>query len=165
MPFKDSVTRSLDAADGYAQLGMWSDGLAELDQLSADEGISAPALSLRLAIYVGLQRWEECALLAQGMVRGGSEAPAAYLLGAYALRRWRSLAEAEAFLRQGEKVLNHDATFHFNLACYACQLGNISEARARLQIAYELDPALRERAAEEEDLQPLRKASLFISKP
>jgi len=46
------------------------------------------------------------------------------------------------------------AIFHFNLACYECQLGNLAEAKIRLQRAFELEARYRLRGLGDEDLEP-----------
>jgi hypothetical protein len=47
------------------------------------------------------------------------------------------------------------AVFHFDLACYECQLGDFVSAKVRLQRAIELRGDLRLRALEDEDLRAL----------
>jgi len=45
------------------------------------------------------------------------------------------------------------AVFHYNIACYDCQLGNLEEAKSRLKRAFELEPRYRMKALEDEDLE------------
>jgi hypothetical protein len=45
------------------------------------------------------------------------------------------------------------AILHYNLACYECLLGDVEVAKVRLQHAFKLDPTLRMKALEDEDLQ------------
>jgi hypothetical protein len=47
------------------------------------------------------------------------------------------------------------AIYQYNLACYECQLGNLAEAKTRLQRAFEAEPKYRLRSLEDEDLEPL----------
>lgn len=68
------------------------------------------------------------------------------------------MAEAKAFLRQGEGMPSGNATFNYTTACFECQLGNIPAAKARLEVACRLDPKLREMAVKEEDLTPIWQA-------
>ena len=71
------------------------------------------------------------------------------------MRRFRNIEQAKAVLLSGEPVLNREALWHFNLACYDCQLGNLEEAKERLQKAFKLDANYRLMALDDEDLQPL----------
>jgi hypothetical protein len=45
--------------------------------------------------------------------------------------------------------------FHYNLACYECQLGEIEVAKAQLKHAFKSDPSWRSAALADEDLEPL----------
>jgi Tfp pilus assembly protein PilF len=47
------------------------------------------------------------------------------------------------------------AIFHYNLACYECQLGDIDGAKERLRRTFEIDADFREIALEDADLKPL----------
>jgi hypothetical protein len=47
------------------------------------------------------------------------------------------------------------AIFHYNLACYECQLGDLEGAKARLKRAFELEQGFRTLALDDEDLRPL----------
>ena len=47
------------------------------------------------------------------------------------------------------------ATFHCNLACDECQLGNLKEAKTRLKGGFQLDPEHRVKAPDDEDLEVL----------
>jgi hypothetical protein len=47
------------------------------------------------------------------------------------------------------------AIFHYNLACYMCQLGELEKAKVRLHRAFKLDPGLRVMALDDEELKPL----------
>ena len=48
------------------------------------------------------------------------------------------------------------AIFHFNLACYFCQLGDPEKAKTTLHRAFKLDPGMRVMALDDEDLKQLR---------
>jgi Flp pilus assembly protein TadD len=75
---------------------------------------------------------------------------------AYATRRSRSIAEAEAILRAARARFPREAILPYNLACYASQLGRLDEARALLAEATALDESLKDLAAQDPDLLPLR---------
>ena len=47
------------------------------------------------------------------------------------------------------------AIFHYNLACYMCQLGELEKAKVRLHRPFKLDPGLRVMALDDGDLKPL----------
>lgn len=110
---------------------------------------------LRLDTLQTLKRWEECAVLGQEAASRYPDCGAIYLVTAYAIRRAQSLPAARDFLLLAEDELGDEAMFHFNLACYACQLGDLQEAERRLEMAFEIDPKYRSQALEDEDLRPM----------
>jgi tetratricopeptide (TPR) repeat protein len=74
-----------------------------------------------------------------------------------ALRRFGArdqLAEA-VFLLDAWAKHPREPMIHYNLACYACQMGSIDEAKKYLAQAFKLAPGIRSLAFEDEDLQPL----------
>src|SRR4051812_13447381 len=74
---------------------------------------------------------------------------------AYATRRADSIEAARLILLQAAERLPNIAIFHYNLACYECQLGDIETAKERLRRAFEIDPDFRCIAVEDSDLEPL----------
>jgi Tfp pilus assembly protein PilF len=48
-----------------------------------------------------------------------------------------------------------NATIHFNLGCYLCQLGDNERAKAHVARAVELDLDFRSKALDDPDLEPL----------
>lgn len=74
---------------------------------------------------------------------------------AYALRREKSVAEARRVL--GEAVLYHPAfaPILFNLACYACAMGDVEFARELLPKVFAIDNDFKDVALDDEDLEPI----------
>jgi predicted Zn-dependent protease len=145
----------LTAAEGYAELGMWQDAWDELEEIAPDQRHGPSIMTVRVTILLAMKRWESAAMIAESLITRGSMDGQLYLDAAYAVRRSRSLPEAHALLLRGEPLLSKQAVFHFNLACYECQLGNLEEAKRRLARAFALDAGYRLRALDDEDLQPL----------
>ena len=148
-------SRTLLVATGYAELGMWSEAWDELEAIDDAARVSFDVLALRLEVLVQLKRWEPAAILADSLIAKGVTAAEIFLNGAYAVRRCRSLTEAKEFLLKGPHLAGKDPHFHFNLACYECQLGNIPAAKEQLEHAFKLDASLREDALDDPDLEPL----------
>ena len=63
---------------------------------------------------------------------------------------------SEAILRDAETHHPDEPTIQFNLGCYACQRGDLTEARRRVERAIALDGDFRRQAREDADLAPLR---------
>ena len=59
------------------------------------------------------------------------------------------LLKAEAIHGENSAIL------HYNLACYACQLGDIEEAKSRLSTACKMDPQFKATALDDPDLEAM----------
>jgi hypothetical protein len=59
------------------------------------------------------------------------------------------------WLLEAVERMPDEATLHYNLACYDCQLGDLPAAKARLTHAISLEPARQAMALDDEDLVPL----------
>jgi Tfp pilus assembly protein PilF len=148
----------LSHARGYIELGLLAEAAAELDQLPAPASGDDEVLQLRLVILSEQGHWIELRGVAGELVRRQPANAEAWITFAYATRRARSLAEAEAILREAELRHPREATIQFNLGCYACQRGDLTEARRRVDAATALEPLFRAAVETDPDLAPLRAA-------
>jgi Flp pilus assembly protein TadD len=150
--------RRLSHARGYLELGMVAEAEAELAHLTGPDAELPEALTLRLAVRHEQEDWPAVRDLARALVRHESAEAAVWVTLAYATRRADSLIAAEIILLQAEKHFPQEATIQFNLGCYACQRGDVKEARRRVGQAITLEEKFREIAATDPDLAPLREA-------
>lgn len=148
--------RRLAHARGYLELGMVAEAAAELDRVPAPERDSLEALALRVAVLQEQQDWPQLAKLAGEFARRAPTEVAAWVTWAYATRRAQSLAAAETILLEAEGHHAAEPTIQFNLGCYACQRGDLAEARRRVDAAIALDHDFRALAGTDPDLAPLR---------
>jgi len=82
--------------------------------------------------------------------------PVFFINSATCLHELGRTTEARELLLAGPPSLRERPLYHYNLACYEAQLGDLEEARRRLARAVELRPDLAERATTDPDLAPLR---------
>ncbi len=150
-----AYARQLRAAQGYAELGMIPDALAELDDIAPEFRSRLEAYVLRLEILQAAKRWPEGASAGREALELFPGCGALYLMTAFAVRRSQGLEEAKALLTSAENLLAEDAMFHYNLGCYECLLGNRRVAETRLLRALHLDPKYREIGMKDEDLQAM----------
>jgi Tfp pilus assembly protein PilF len=148
--------RRISHAQGYLALGLVAEAAAELEHLSPPDADRPEALAVRLAVLLEQQRWADARTLAQDIVRRTPGEPAFWVNWAYATRRAVSIEAAERILREAELQHPVHAMIQFNLGCYACQRGDLTAARARIDRAIALDPRMAELAATDPDLAPLR---------
>jgi len=147
------IERSLLAAQGYIELEMPEEALAELDALPAGEQQREEVLQLRLFVLMRGRLWlpalEVCALLREIYPDGST----GYIHGAFCLHEIGRTAEAKEVLLAGPPSLSKEATYHYNLGCYDAVLGNRTEAEEHLKTSFLLDRKFREIAKYDPDLK------------
>ena len=146
----------LSHAQGYLGLGMVAEAAAELDRLPEPEREEAPALALRIAVLQERCEWPALRALAAKFVRLAPHEAGAWITWAYATRRAESLAAAETILLDAERLHPQEPTIQFNLGCYACLRGALTEARRRVDRAVARDQTFAALAATDPDLEGLR---------
>jgi lipopolysaccharide biosynthesis regulator YciM len=150
------IHRRLVAAVGFAELSLFQDAVQELEELPDELKEITVVLATWLEVYQRWQKWSEASSVAMRLAEmepGESNWPVAL---AYAIRRSRGLVFAQEILVQAGKIFPDCATIHFNLACYAAQLGHLDEARLRLRRAIQLDRGFADLAKTDPDLKPIR---------
>jgi len=145
-------------ARGYLGLGMIAEASAELDQVPPEMAQEMDVLVLRALVLQEQGAWPALRNVASELVLRQPMEPGWWVTWAYATRRSQSLAAAEAILIEGERAHPDEATIQFNLGCYACQRGDLAEARRRVDRAIALEPSFRKTAESDPDLAPLRAA-------
>ena len=141
---------------GYLGLGMIEDASAELDQVPPDMTRKTEVLALRALVLQEQAKWPTLVGVASELVLRLPMEPGWWIAWAYAARRSQSLAAAEAILLEAERTHPQEASIQFNLGCYACLRGDLTEARRRVDQAIALERSFREAAATDPDLAPLR---------
>lgn len=154
-----SNAHRLQAAIGWLELGLPAEARAELDQLPLEAQHQPQLLELRWMIEARLQEWPKALAAAEKLMAARPDDAASWLHLAYALRRVPEggLERAQTALRPAFEKFPAEATIPYNLACYACQLGKLEEARAWLARAIERGGRkhIREMALRDSDLLPL----------
>jgi len=147
-------------ARGYLGLGMIKDAAAELDQVPSDLAGETELLALRAIVLQEQANWPVLVDVAGELVRRQPAEAGWWVAWAYAVRRSQTLAAAEAILLDGERKHPQEPAIQFNLGCYACLRGDLTEARRRVDQAIALDPSFRDAATSDPDLAPLRASEL-----
>ena len=111
---------------------------------------------LRSLVLQEQKHWVRLVPLAAGLAKEKPDDPGWWIMWAYATRRATTLAEAEKILLEAETHHPKEATIQFNLGCYACQRGDLTTARKRVDHAIALDDHFRDAAVTDPDLAPLR---------
>jgi tetratricopeptide (TPR) repeat protein len=143
------------AATGYVELGMFLEADTELDRIDPFNRAAPEVLALRIAIYLGLEKWELMQEIAKRLVEFQPNDTQWTISLAYATRRANSIQAAKKVLLNAEPRFPEEPLIKYNLACYFCQTGDISTAKSYLKKAFEIDLNWRMAALEDEDLKPL----------
>jgi tetratricopeptide (TPR) repeat protein len=152
MPLDPLDRKHLQAATGYAELGMFLEADAELERIEPLSRSVPEVLALRIDIYRGLERWELMAQIAKRLCEFDPGELQWVVSYAFATRRSVSIDVAKTILLESVKTFPREAVILFNLACYECQLGQIESAKDYLQRVFSIDPGWRIAALEDEDL-------------
>lgn len=149
--------KTLTAAQGYLELGMPREALAELNGLSDEGAASPPGVELRIVILLKLHRWKAAAASARRLCRLMPEQPAGFIHLAFCLHELGETVRARDVLRKAPASVRKDATCCYNLACYEAVLGELDAARIHLAQSISIDKRFRDFARQDSDLAALHK--------
>lgn len=151
----DEVQWGLQRTDGFLDLKMWARASQELSKIPTKHRDNTPYQELALRLAMEERQWQEAAGVARLLQQRVPEEPAFWVQLAYTTRRAQDLPAAESILQEALERFPSVAIIPYNLACYACQSGNLERAAGYLDQAFSLDDAFRELARADEDLKPL----------
>ena len=160
MVVEPQIQRRILASSGFADLGLYQEAVDELEEIPEQAKDSLPVLAAWLEVYQSWQKWGEALAVADRLTQKDPEDPSWFVALAYATRRARGLLSAREILQEAAEKFPRCAVVHFNLGCYAAQLGELEPARRYLAAAIGLDRSFAELAKSDPDLEPLRSARL-----
>lgn len=149
--------QALLAAQGYLELGMVEEALAELALVEISHLSDPDIVELRLHILIQGKHWLEASIAAEELLRHHEDALPGYIHGAFALHELGRTAEARDLLLKGPSILREDPTFHYNIGCYEAVLGNREAAIESLRQSFSLNKSFREFAKYDPDLAIIAK--------
>ena len=152
-----STRRHLQYASGHIELGMFKEAAAELEAIKPSDQVLPAVISVRIDLHMHAKQWNQVIIFAKELSRLTPEDDKGWISHAFALRELELIEEAQAVLQEAE-LLHWEkcGVLHYNLACYACLLGNKPEAKRRLAIAVKMDKAWKQSALEDPDLKAMR---------
>lgn len=130
----------------------------EIENLAPELKSSSAVLGVRLQIYRFAEKWSLMEVVARELWKRHPNEPVYWHDLAWAVRRADSIKAAQKILLDAADRFPGDAMTHFNLGCYACQLGDMDQAKTRVGKAIELDAKFKLLALDDPDLEPLWKA-------
>ena len=146
------------AAQGWLELGDHREAMGELEKLSPSLGSHPDVLETRWQICARQGQWEAALDIASSLTDVKPEHPVAWIHRSFALHELKRTLEARENLSRVIDRFPEDETMRYNLACYECQLGNLSTAMEWLGKALGLGDRqqILRMAMDDSDLAPLR---------
>lgn len=158
-----SDRRHLDAAQGWIGLGLHAEAENELWQIAPAYRQHPEFLETRCQIFAHDKRWVECLQTAKAILDRDPESAMGHIQLAYALEHLEGTRVAYETLRPAADKITDSITIFYNMACYACELGRVDEARKWLAKTFEMSESddcewglfYRNMAKEDLQLRPL----------
>lgn len=152
----DPHERSIIAAQGYLELGMFGEAWREIHSMPEALRESPEVLELSALSLMGERRWEEALEVARRLRRDRPDDPGGFIHEAYCLHELRRTREALDTLLNGPASLHEKPVYFYNAACYRAQLGQLNDAVELLALAFKMDESLRRSAKHDPDLASLK---------
>lgn len=148
-----NLDKTLLAAQGYFELGMMEESLAELGNLPLQLQGRLDVLQMRLCACMRIHRWLEALLASEKLCELQPHEAMGYIHAAFCLHELGRTEDARSILLAGPTALRREATYHYNLGCYDAALGNLEAAQTHLQASFKLDGKFRDYAKTDPDLK------------
>jgi tetratricopeptide (TPR) repeat protein len=147
----------LQAAQGWLELGNHIEANEELEKITPQLRSHVDVLVVRWAIYAAANKWELAIEVARIIAQLMPESPFGWIHWAFSLHELKRTDEARSILLPVLERFPDEYLMRYNLACYACQLGNLKEAWQWLEKAIDLAGTtdVRAQALDDPDLEPL----------
>lgn len=145
----------VQAACGYAELGMFRESIAELDAIEPRMQNRPEVLQLRLHHLMRNKRWMQALRVSKALCRVAPDCGTGFLHAGFCLHQLGKTAEAKKLLITGPVALLKEPIYYYNMGCYEALLGNVDGAHENLQISFRMDSSFRELARKDPDLTAL----------
>jgi tetratricopeptide (TPR) repeat protein len=157
------LTRAIEEAEGYAELGMLEHALRALQRRGSLVHGNGRACYLLGEAFRELSRYEEALLPLQRSADLMPDDIHVWLALGWCYKRTGQLAKAIESLERAVKVDPSEGILHYNLACYWSLARNRNLALQYLSRALELDCNFRDMIADEADFDAIRHDAEFIA--
>ncbi len=137
-------------------MGLINEASDEIEAIEGDDRLALDVLRFRVDLYMAAKQWDMVIAVAMPVCAVAPGDANAWVHWAYALRELQRVEEARDVLLKAEPLhADKEPVIHYNLACYYSLLGDIPEAKRRLEIACRADEEWRKSAIEDPDLKAL----------
>jgi Flp pilus assembly protein TadD len=146
---------NVQAACGYAELGMYKESIAELDAVEDRFQNRPEVLQLRLHHLMREKRWGKALRVSQLLCRVAPDCGTGFLHAGFCLHQLGKTAEAKNLLVTGPVALLKEPIYYYNMGCYEALLGDVDGAKENLLISFRMDSSFRELAKKDPDLHAI----------
>lgn len=158
-PLPSEDAHRVRAAEGWLELGDLEEATKELDSVNSVLRAHPEVLAVRYKIYAKLENWPMCEQIARALTKLAPEHPSGWISLSQCLHFQGRTREAYESLIAVTPQFGDLPVVQYDLACYACRLGNLDEARGWLKKAFadpEQSEALKAHAKVDPDLKELQ---------
>lgn len=150
------TVKHLDYALGYIGLNLLKEARHELTLINPADQETPDVLGVHLELAMATSAWEQVISIASKLTRDEPSLERPWVAWAYALREQGHIGDAFDILTMGDECIEDPSPLvDYNLACYHCLMGDLDEARRRLERACTREPDWRAEAASDPDLADL----------
>ena len=149
----------LSAAIGWFELGNGAEALADIEKIRSKFKTDPAVLEITWQIHAKAKNWEKAIDTARITAKLSTDFPHGWIHLAYSLHELRRTQEAYDTLNPVYERFPDEWLMRYNMACYACQLGKLDEAKRWLDLARTVGNAkeVDELMSTDSDLEPLRR--------
>lgn len=146
------------AANGWVELGAFDDAEEELEKLPDSFRDHPDVLDVEWKITAGQKKWAEALMIAERILGKAPDQVAGWVHRSYSLHELDRTQDAMDCLLPAYKKFPADFVVPYNLACYACRMGDLVNAKTWLERAIKRGEkkVVKKMALADEDLEPLR---------
>jgi tetratricopeptide (TPR) repeat protein len=156
-PLRPPDSHHLSAAVGWLELGNHLEANEELEKVTPQLRVHPDVLKVRWSIYAKAEKWTACIDIASSIKRLSPNDSFGWIHDSFALHELKRTQEAYDNLIPVVDNFPNEWLMHYNLACYAAQLGNVEEAANWLTKAMGMgdEGRIKRMAIDDPDLEPI----------
>ncbi len=157
-PIEPPDSHHLNAAIGWLGLGDAVEAASELGKIPHNRAAHPDVLEVCWQVFAHQKLWDVALTTAETLVRIAPDRSSGWIDQSFTLHELKRTREAMDRLLEVETQFATIGVISYNLACYACQLGELEDARRWLKQAVKLQgkEVTRQMAMDDVDLKPLR---------
>lgn len=149
----------LNAVYGWMELGNSEDALAELERIVPEYQSHPEVLLARFRLFSRARRLDGCMQIGATLIELAPDWSESWLAYCSALHWLTKTSEAYEVIKPQLRKFPQNWMIHYDLACYACQMGNLQESKEWLEKACDLGNRrqIQRMALKDPDLRPMQK--------